>query len=183
MPCGKADQTEFSANMPVAARHMRFLGVLRRTMAGMSDPLTLGLASTAVSLVSGTLGLLKEAREAAKRSDDHDLKNKLNDGYDSLLELKEVIGNLRDENAELLKRLQTRASLKGNSRTKLYFADGDPDPFCPTCLDQNGTQIRLHTAVDDGVLWRYDCKVCKNYYLVNERPRIRREQIDPSPWS
>jgi hypothetical protein len=32
----------------------------------MNDPLTLGLASTAVGLVNGTIGPLKEAREAAK---------------------------------------------------------------------------------------------------------------------
>lgn len=150
----------------------------------MSDPLTLGLASTAVSLVNGTIGLLKEAREAAKRSEDHSLKDSLSAVYDSVLELKEVIGNLRDENAELLKRLQTRASLKWDSRTKLYFAEGDPDPFCPACMDLNGTQIRLQPVTDGGVLWRYDCKVCKNHYTVNSRPQLRTQQTNPGgPWS
>jgi uncharacterized small protein (DUF1192 family) len=150
----------------------------------MSDPLTLGLASTAVSLVNGTIGFLKEARDAAKRSDDHDLKDGLSAVYDSVLELKEVIGNLRDENAELLKRLQTRAALKWDSRTKLYFAEEDPDPFCPACMDLNGVQIRLQPVLDDGQLWRYDCKVCKNFYIVNSRPKLRSRQIDPGgPWT
>jgi hypothetical protein len=145
----------------------------------MSDPLTLGLATTAVGLVNGTIGLLKEARESAKRSDDHDLKDKLSEVYDSVLELKEVIGNLRDENAELLKRLQTRAALKWDTQTKLYFAEGDPDPFCPTCLDKDEAQIRLQAVVDEGQLWRYDCKVCKNLYQIAERPRPPRREIDP----
>ncbi len=48
--------------------------------------------------------MLKEAREAAKRSDDHGLKDTLSDVYDSVLELKEVLGGLREENAELRKR-------------------------------------------------------------------------------
>lgn len=146
----------------------------------MADPITLGLASTAVSLVSGTIGLLKEAKEAAKRSDDHDLEDKLSADFDSILELKEVVGSLRDENAELRKHLQTRASLKWDSRTKLYFAEGDPDPFCPTCLDLDGTPIRLHPVVDQGQLWRHDCKGCKNIYLIANRPRAPRHEIDPS---
>lgn len=135
----------------------------------MNDPLTLGLASTAVSLVNGTIGLLKEARESAKRSDDHDLKDKLSEVFDSVLELKEVIGNLRDENAELRKRIETRASLKWDSKHKLYFADGDPDPFCPACMDLSGRQIRLQPVYfSSNELWKYECKVCKNDYVMNQ---------------
>jgi hypothetical protein len=135
----------------------------------MSDPITLGLASTAVSLVNGTIGLLKEARESAKRSDDHDLKDKLSEVFDSVLELKEVIGNLREENAGLRKRLDTRANLNWNSKLRLYFAEGDPDPFCPSCLDLNGRQIRLFPHFwKSGLLSRYECKICKNDFTVNE---------------
>jgi hypothetical protein len=133
----------------------------------MSDPLTLGLASTAVGLVNGTIGLLKEARDAAKRSDDHDLKDKLSEVFDSVLQLKEVISNLRDENADLKKRLETRSTLKWDSNLRLYFAEGDPDPFCPSCLDLDGRQIRLHPVFySSSVLWKYECKVCKNHFLV-----------------
>jgi len=135
----------------------------------MSDPITLGLASTAVGLVNGTIGLLKEARVAAKRSDDHDLKDKLSEVYDAVLELKALIGNLRDENSELQKRLETRTNLKWNSERKLYFADGDPDPFCPACMDLKGQQIRLHPKFySSNVLWKYECKICKNDFVVSQ---------------
>ncbi|MGO9940922.1 MAG: hypothetical protein ACLPH3_24945 [Terracidiphilus sp.] len=135
----------------------------------MSDPITLGLASTAVGLVNGTIGLLKEAREAAKRSDDHDLKDKLSDVFDKVLELKEVIGNLREENAELKKQLETRAALKWDTRQKLYFTEGDPDPFCPACMDLNARQIRLSPVRSETSrrIYQYDCKVCKNYFPVD----------------
>src|ERR1035437_6934384 len=134
----------------------------------MTDPITLGLASTAVGLVNSTIGLLKEARDAAKRSDDHDLKDKLSDVCDAVLELKELVGNLREENADLRQRLETRTSLKWDSRLKLYFAEGDPDPFCPSCVDLNARQIRVHPEYwPSGVLWRYQCKICKNYFTVN----------------
>ena len=136
----------------------------------MSDPLTIGLASTAVGLVNGTIGLLKEAREAAKRSDDHDLKDKLSEVFDSVLELKELIGNLRDENGELRKRIESRAHLHWDSKQKVYLAEGDSDPFCPACLDLKGSVIRLQPAPNYGnnVLCMYECKVCKNGFGVSE---------------
>lgn len=135
----------------------------------MSDPITLGLASTAVSLVNGTISLLKEAKEAAKRSDDHDLKDKLSEVFDSVLDLKEVIANLRDDNAELRKQLEARAKLLWDRERKIYFAEDDPDPFCPICLDGNNKQIRLQpTGLGDHLLWRYECKVCRNFFAKPE---------------
>jgi hypothetical protein len=131
----------------------------------MSDPITLGIASTAVGLVNTTIGLLKQAKEAAKESDDHNLKDKLSEVYDSFLDLKEVIGNLRDENADLRKQLETRASLLWNSGSKLYYAEGDPDPFCPACMDLNARRVRLQLVrAMTGVSVGYVCKVCENNF-------------------
>jgi len=134
----------------------------------MSDPLTLGLASTAVGLVNGTLDLLKKARDAAKQSDDHDLKSELSEVLDSVLELKEAIGKLRDENAELRKQLETRAALKWSSQASLYFADNDPDPFCPTCFDRDQKQIRLHWYYSNPMRTEWICRVCNNSFTVED---------------
>jgi hypothetical protein len=130
----------------------------------MTDPITLGLASTAVSLVNGTLSMLKEARESAKRSDDNDLKDKLSEVFDSVLEIKEVVGNLKEENGELRRQLQARASLKWDTGRKLYFVDGDPDPFCPSCFDLHARQVRLHPIYTGGSHWKDECKICKSQY-------------------
>ena len=136
----------------------------------MSDPLTLGLASTAVGLANGTIKLLKEAREAAKRSDDHDLKDKLSDLYDAFLDIKEVVGNLRDENEELRKKLDERAKLIWDGQLKVYFIENDPDPFCPTCMDRDGKSIRLYPAyLGGGAQTGWRCKVCGNYYSKNKQ--------------
>jgi hypothetical protein len=130
----------------------------------MSDPITVGLASTALGLVNSTIGLLKEAKAAAKRSDDHDLKDKLSEVFDAVLDLKEVVGNLREENEELRKRLETRTNVKWDSKLKLYFASGDPDPFCPSCMDLNAKQARLQPLYSNGEFWKYQCKICKNEF-------------------
>lgn len=94
----------------------------------MSGPLTLGIAQSAVALASGTLGILKEAREAAKRSEDHDLKNKLSEVFDNVLELKESIFALRDENEQLRKQLQTKRELKWDTREKVSRVRHPPNP-------------------------------------------------------
>lgn len=134
----------------------------------MSEPLTIGLASTAVNLVNGTIGLLKEARQAAKESDDHDLKDKLSEVFDSVLSLKEVIGDLKAENAELRERLETKASVVWDSEHKLYYAENDEDPFCPVCMETTDKLIRLYPAYANDQIWKYDCRVCKNYYLMQD---------------
>ena len=138
----------------------------------MSDPTTLGLASTAVGLVNSTIGLLKEARAGAKQSHDHDLKDKLNEVYDAFLELKEVISNLREENEGLKKQLETRANIKWDTKLKLYFAEGDPDPFCPACMDLTHKQVRLHphyvSNSRSGSVWKYECKICKSQFVLGK---------------
>jgi hypothetical protein len=135
----------------------------------MNDPVTLGLAGTAVGLVNSTIGLLKEAREAAKRSEDNDLKDKLSEIFDAVLELKEVVGNLREENADLRKRIETRTRLAWNGELKVYLAEGDPDPYCPSCMDLNERRIRLHpTSHPQDAFWKYRCNVCKNYFVREE---------------
>lgn len=133
----------------------------------MTDPVTLGIAVKAVGLVNGTIGLLKEARESAKRSDDHDLKDKLSEVFDSVLELKEALTALREENEVLRKQIETRTALKWNSELKVYFAGDDSDPYCPACMDLNGKAIRLNQPSSFTVsnLWKYQCRVCKNVYV------------------
>jgi hypothetical protein len=145
--------------------------------------MSLAAVELAISTIMSLIAFPAPGPTFRKKSDDHDLKDKLSEVFDSVLELKEVIGNLRDENADLQKRLQIRDALKWDSATKLYFVEGDPDPFCPACMDANGAPIRLQPFVDDGVIWRYDCKVCKNHYTAGSRPRTRHAQTDPSPWS
>jgi hypothetical protein len=97
----------------------------------MTDPLTLGIASTIIGAVNGTINLVKEAKASAKLSDDHDLKDKLSEVFDSVLDLKEMVNTLRDENAELRKQLEARANLDWDSELKLYVAEDDPDPLLP----------------------------------------------------
>jgi uncharacterized small protein (DUF1192 family) len=131
----------------------------------MSAPLTIGLASTAVGLVNGTISLLKEAKQAAKQSEDHNLKDKLSEIFDSVLDLKEVVGCLRDENADLRAQLARQKELRWDGAKKLYFREDDSDPFCPSCFDLNGRHIRLQPSIYSS-FFEYVCKVCQNEFVL-----------------
>jgi uncharacterized small protein (DUF1192 family) len=110
---------------------------------------------------------LKEARNGATLSQDHELKDKLSDIYDSVLELKEVIANLRTENEDLKTKLHTKHALTWDTEHKLYFAKDDPDPFCPAYVERDGKQMRLQPAYSGGEPFRLDCKICGSFYLTS----------------
>lgn len=81
--------------------------------------------------------------------------------------MKEIISDLRDENAALQGRLEGRGNLKWDTRRKLYFAHNNPDPYCPACFDRETRQIRLQpVGGHGGNIFRWDCKVCGSYFLV-----------------
>ena len=50
--------------------------------------------------------------------------------------------SLREENADLRKQIEARTKLKWDSKHKLYFGEGDPDPYClrPFKLQNSKTQ-------------------------------------------
>jgi hypothetical protein len=132
----------------------------------MSDPLTLGLASTAVGLVNSTISLFKQVNEAAKSSDDLDLKSGLSDLYSQIVELKAQILDLAEENSDLRAKLNQRASLKRDIATGFYFEDNDPDPLCALCYERNS--IRIHLDPPKGAGSRY-CRVCKEDFWPNSQ--------------
>jgi hypothetical protein len=134
----------------------------------MSDPLTLGLASTAVGLVNSTISLFKQVNDSAKNSDDIDLKRGLSDLYGQIVELKAQILDLVQENADLNKQLSEQASMKWNSRFGYYFQEGDPIPFCPACWDLNKKLIHLRPDSMSRPPYRYDCNVCRNTYMESD---------------
>ena len=72
----------------------------------MSDPIS--IATTAIGLLKSTNEALSALRERAQRSKDLDIKEQINTIYDNVLQLKEVILRLLDENKELKDQLDPK---------------------------------------------------------------------------
>jgi hypothetical protein len=127
----------------------------------MSDPLTLGLASTAVGLVNSTISLFKQVNEAAKKSDDLELKQGLNDLYGQFVELKAQVLDLAQENQELRKQLRQREEMRRDSQTGFYYQGQDPSPLCPNCYEREERFIHLRRVHLQGGL---SCHLCHEVF-------------------
>jgi hypothetical protein len=133
------------------------------------DSIVPAAALSVASLVSNVLSSAKAAKEPAKQSGDAALKEQIGDLIDSIIDVKQRVIELDEENRELRKKLEAKAELKWDTKLKLYLAEGDPDPFCTPCWDSKRNQIRVHPTYytgGDGILWKYTCNVCRSVFVV-----------------
>jgi hypothetical protein len=101
----------------------------------------LSLLAPAVSTASGIYELIKTIHnpELSKKMAElnRQLAEAMNDG-----------ANLMNENRELkaqIQRLMDDTQHPLTRRNRLYYADGDADPFCPRCYEVE--RIRVHLTI------------------------------------
>ena len=118
--------------------------------------------SGVLSAIGTTLSTLKNARDLAKESKDHELKDVISDAYDQLIDLKERMLALDEENRDLKLKLAKKASFSGPVPPHGYvYRDGDTEhPFCPKCFQEKGHEYPLSMQCWDNYV-RRDCRNCK----------------------
>jgi hypothetical protein len=98
--------------------------------------------ATVVQVISSTIATLKNARDLAKDSKDHELKEVIGNAFDALLDLKERILVLDDENRELKTKLAKKESIIGPVRPFGYVYRTEDSthqyPLCPQCYQKDG---------------------------------------------
>jgi hypothetical protein len=116
---------------------------------------------TVVQVISSTIATLKNARDLAKDSKDRELKDVINAAFDSLLDLKERMLALDEENRDLKLKLVKKMSFIGPVPPFGYvYKDGDMQhPFCPKCLQEKGHENPLFTERLDYSV-RRSCNTC-----------------------
>ena len=130
----------------------------------MSDPIS--VASFALSLTRSATEALNALRERSKTTKDLDIKDQISTLYDNVLELKEVINRLLDENKELKRRLEhqqhppEKPKLKQVGDTNYYFLSDDDGPYCQRCYDKNEKLVKLPPPENWNGGLRRDCPVC-----------------------
>jgi hypothetical protein len=141
-----------------------------------TDPLA--LANLALSLLAKTTEGLNALRERSQRTKDLDIKDQINTLYDNILQLKEVMSRLLDENKDLRRQLEQqqhppeKPKIKQVGQTNYYFV-GDEGPYCQPCYDgKDKTLVTLLPPKRDtlGGLHR-DCPVChRPFYESSNSP-------------
>jgi hypothetical protein len=98
-------------------------------------------------VLSGTLSALKNVRDLAKDSSDHELKEKISETYDGLLVLKERLLEMDDEIRDLKAKLAMKASFTGPVPPDGYiYATEDVShvhPACPRCYQEKAHVYHL----------------------------------------
>jgi hypothetical protein len=131
----------------------------------MADPIA--VANLAITLLGKTTEALNALRERAQRSKDIDIKDQINTMYDNVLQLKEVISRLVDENKNLKRQLEQQQhppdapKIKQVGQTNYYFR-GDEGPFCQPCYDGRAKTLVALTP-EQQTRWgsiRRNCPVC-----------------------
>jgi hypothetical protein len=122
--------------------------------------------SGVLQAIGTTLSMLKNARDLAKESKNHELKDVISDAFDSLLDLRERMLALDEENRELKLKLAKKGSFSGPVPPFGYmYKDGDMQhPFCPKCFQEKGHEYPLSMQSWAGSV-RRDCRNCKWYCI------------------
>jgi hypothetical protein len=134
----------------------------------MADPIS--VASFALSLSKSATEALNALRERSKSTKDLDIKDQIGTLYDNVLELKEVINRLLDENKELKRQLEEQQhtpeepELKAVGGANYYFV-GDKGPYCQPCYDDKRKLVALEQPYtsETGSVSRH-CLVCNNSF-------------------
>lgn len=104
------------------------------------------------------------------------------EAQEQIMQLREAALRLQEENielkqelqanlqkvAELEKRLAERASLR--HVPPVYYAEGDPTPLCPLCVESGDqrTHLFLHDLFGGGVSG--ECKLCGQNFTIKRSP-------------
>ncbi len=126
-----------------------------------------------MAVVNSVIGSAKNARDLAIQSDNADVKDAVIGVYNAILEVKNRVLDLDEENRKLREKLAQRESVKHDPVSSYYFKDGEPDsPLCPTCYENNDKMIHLPKSYTDSAGTRRSCNVCSTRYLEEKASRL-----------
>jgi len=125
--------------------------------------MNIGVATTTAQIVANVVGTVKAARELAKDTGNHELKKKIGYAYEGLIDLRERLFALDEENQQLKSELAKKAEIDGPVPPYGYcFDKRNPDsPLCPKCFQAKESCVSFMGPAQEwnrGV--RRDCRIC-----------------------
>jgi len=63
-----------------------------------------------------------------------------------------------------------------------FYQDGDPNPFCPACWEGSRKAIHLIYSHEEETCIRWDCKTCKQMFLINKPRPCRDSSATSNPY-
>jgi hypothetical protein len=133
------------------------------------DSIVPATALTVTSLVNNLLSSARTAKDLAKQSSDSDLKERIAEVFNDILDLKAKVLDLDSENRDLREQLKQRTLVERDPTTEGFYKKGETDPLCPKCLQSAGNYTYLQRS-NDGTGW---CVVCtKSFRFARRAGRV-----------
>jgi hypothetical protein len=123
----------------------------------------------------GAIDAAKEIAALVKKAGDVELYKKIVDLQGEVVSLSTRNFELEKKCAEIHAELNLKKSLK--HVRLLYYADGDPVPFCPHCQESAGKRIHLFGPIKPRDPTKkvegWDCPVCYHNFRANPDENFR----------
>ncbi len=129
------------------------------------------------------MGILDNAKQVAKAVEEiHNLElyQRVLGLHSDIIELVEENNKLRDENKELKAVVALTKAM--SFKPPFFYQDGDPNPFCPACWEGTQKAIHLIYSHEEETCIRWDCKTCKQMFLINKPQQPRGDNITPGAY-
>jgi hypothetical protein len=130
------------------------------------------------------MGILDNAKEVAKAVQEiHNLElyQRVLGLHSDIIDLVEMNNRLRDENKEL--KAVTALTKAMNFNPPFFYQDGDANPFCPACWEGDRKAIHLIFSHEEETCIRWDCKTCKQVFLIKKDAPSQRGNMTPGVYS
>lgn len=134
------------------------------------NPLIPTALVSAASVVNGAIASVKNARDIAKQSSDSVLKEAVSEAYDAVLDLKDRVLALDEENRELKAKLAEKGNIRYDRDTQYFYKENEELPLCPKCYQQSDSRPVYVAIWDDGTTF---CEVCQTSFHRAPKGRVR----------
>lgn len=118
-----------------------------------------------VASVKAAWELAKSVKSATDAIEDADIKYQMAELISALAHARIEAAQSAERIAELERELRSKSTFEfdGSKYFKLTEGDVRQGPFCPSCYDADGKEVRLHYINDE--LWGdWTCYVCERYF-------------------
>lgn len=130
----------------------------------MTDPMSVGAA---IGMLNNAFSVFKHVKELSFDSGDLNLKEAVAELYDKLLDVKEKLIELEDENRKLRQQLASKNELERRPPFGYWYKKGENDPLCRVCYERDGKLIYLdaeYRSIEDGTISRW-CRGCQQTFF------------------
>jgi hypothetical protein len=123
----------------------------------------------------------KEVYNAVQKYNDVPLMKQVVELQQAVLDLQSELIAAKKQLDDALARLDVRHSM--HKRGEYFYKDGDEEPFCPKCWQQDNKLVYLPELRTSATYGKYrECIVCKHLFIEKDASPLQRQITPRGSW-